>query len=114
MNPRDAWQRILSKAEGRTYEIPTTPQNRRIPKWFSVSKDGDSVLVANAKEKAPSVSLTHERRITFSDFESIFSYYEIRKSGAKGISGEVASKSMNSAYIFALIDDAHNTAMTLK
>ncbi|MCJ1907727.1 hypothetical protein [Planococcus ruber] len=110
MNPSETWQYILTKANSRSFEIPTTPQNKRIPKWFSVSRNDEYIVVANAKTNSPSVSLKNERRITFSDFESIFDYYEIRKNGAKGISKEVAAKSMNSAYIFALIDDAYKTA----
>jgi len=110
MNPSETWEYILTKANSRSFEIPTTPQNKRIPKWFSVSRNGEYMVVANAETNSPSVSLKNERRITFGDFESIFDYYEIRKNGAKGISKEIVAKSMNSAYIFALIDDAHKSA----
>lgn len=100
------WETIKSKARFAEFEISTVPQVKRIPLWFSVRVEGDSLIIKKAKVNAPSVKLTAERKISFKDFEFVYSYYDRWIKGETGIRHEVSRKSRNTAYIFALIAEA--------
>jgi hypothetical protein len=106
MNAKDLWNKIVVKAQKSEFELHTIPKNKRIPKWFLVEAEGNSIIIKKAIIHRPTVELSTLRRITFSDFELVFGYYDLWKKGTIGIRQEVSRQSRNTAYIFAIIANA--------
>ena len=105
------WENIKSKARESEFEINTVPQNARTPLWFLVGIQGNYLIVRKAILNRPSVNLSMERKISYKDFETVFSFYQRWLNGEPGISHEVAQKSKNSAYIFALIAEGNKISV---
>ena len=106
MNASNLWNKLLNLAKQSDFEIHTVPQNKSIPLWFQVRVQGDSLIIHNASSHSPSVKLSNERKISFKDFEFVYSYYDRWLKGETGIRHEVSRKSQNTAYIFGLIHEA--------
>jgi hypothetical protein len=106
MNAMDLWNKVIVKAKESEFELHTIPKNKRIPKWFLVGAEGNSIIIKKAIIHRPTVELSTIRRITFNDFELVFGYYDLWKKGTVGTRHEVSRQSRNTAYIFALIADA--------
>lgn len=104
MQALETWNRIIERAQSQSFEIHTVPQNKRAPLWFRVSTDGNTLIISQAKDNVPSSTLKMPRTITLKEFERIYPYYHLRLKGAS-VSHEVMSKSVNSVYIYGLIED---------
>ncbi len=103
MNALMLWENTKLKARESEFEINTVPQNARTPLWFLIGIQSNYLIVRKAILNRPSVNLSLERKISFKDFETVFSFYHRWLNGEPGISHEVVKKSKNSAYLFSLI-----------
>jgi hypothetical protein len=106
MQPKQLWDDLLSRSKESEFEISTVPQTKSVPLWFVVKVVGDYLVIKNAKYNVPSVKLSHERKISYKDFELVFGYYDRWRRGETGVRKEVSRKSQNTAYIFAMIAEA--------
>ncbi|MCM3768758.1 hypothetical protein [Neobacillus niacini] len=103
MEAKVLWSNLLKQAQEAEFEIHTIPQNQRTRLWFQVEVQGNYLVISKAKRNSPSARLSMERKISYKDFEFVFRYYERWLKGEPGVRQEVAQKSQNTAYIFALI-----------
>lgn len=103
MTAREAWQKIITELSTTPGDFKTVPRIKRDPVWFYAETNGDNIYVDNARQKRPSSRLAMPRKITFTDFETVNSYYSIWSAGEVGVRDEVRQLSRNTAYIFALI-----------
>lgn len=99
----------MKKRDYRDLKFKQFQQVKRDPLWFQVSTQGNYLIVNKAKNNRPSVNLSRERKISFKDFEFVYSYYDRWLKGEMGVRHEVSRKSRNTAYIFALIAEANKT-----
>jgi hypothetical protein len=106
LNSKNLWQFLIQSARLEALEIHTIPQTKSIPLWFRVEIQGDYLIIKNALFHVPSVKLSHDRKISFKDFEFVYGYYHRWIIGETGVRHEVSRKSRNTAYIFALIAEA--------
>ncbi len=102
------WDKILCVAESQPFNVVTTPQNNRKPRWYKVCKKEGYLYVDNTVDKTPSVKLRQARKITKKDFLNIAVFYENWKNGEPYLRQEVRNHSMNSTYIFGLISHFSN------
>lgn len=107
MNSKKAWDEIFTKARLLEFEIQTVPSVKRDPLWFQVSTQGNYLIVSKAKKNRSSVNLSHDRKITYRDFEFVYGYYDRWLKGETGVRHEVSRKSRNTAYIFAIIAEVN-------
>lgn len=98
------WQNIVCKLTQSPNEIQTIKQNGIKGKWIKVSTDNNNVFVDKAKNNTPSSTIDIVRTISKKEFVKLYPlYYKWRK---KSITREEAKGgSMNSSYIFALINE---------
>jgi hypothetical protein len=106
LNAREIWNYLLKRVNESEFEIHTVPKNRRKPRWFVVIGKDESIIIQEAKINRPSVELSTERKLTFKDFEFVYSYYDRWLTGEVGVRQEVTRSSRNTAYILALIADS--------
>jgi|GEM_PF-167478 len=98
------WQRIIYTLSQSPCEIQLISQNRKKGKWIFVCTDNNNILIDRAKHNTPSSSITHSRTISKNEFTKLYPLFfqwqdrRISREEAKG-------GSMNSSYIFALINE---------
>ena len=98
------WQRIIYTLSQSPCEIQLISQNRKKGKWISVCTNNNNILIDRAKHNTPSSSITHSRAISKNEFNKLYPLFfqwqdrRISREEAKG-------GSMNSSYIFALINE---------
>lgn len=98
MNGETLWNTIITGLSSSGEEVQT---KRGL--WFrALSRDG-KLYVDKAADNMPSSRLSMQRPISKKDFLFVHSYYDRWVIGEKGVSQEAGKKSMNTAYIFALI-----------
>lgn len=107
MLPVDLWKRIICQLSIESCDFKTVPKINREPVWFNAESDGESIFVDRARHNQPSSQIATKRKITYSDFETVFEYYQRWRHGVIGIRNEVRQLSRNTAYIFALISYFH-------
>ncbi|WP_312701860.1 hypothetical protein [Sedimentibacter sp.] len=100
MNGEVLWNRITSELHQSEKELKTLKQGR----WFIASYSNGKLYVDRAKNNAPSSEISTQRQISKEEFLFVHSYYNRWLNGEVGVRHEVSRKSMNTAYIFALID----------
>jgi hypothetical protein len=110
MNAKILWDNLKQRAAG-NFEIHTTPQNKSVPLWFHVGKQGEQLIISKAQNHTPSVRLSNKRKISYKDFEFVCQYYDRWLKGESGVRQEVTRKSQNTAYIFALIAEARKVVI---
>jgi hypothetical protein len=106
MNAAVLWEKLRERALQSEFEIHTVPQNKSVPLWFLVGVKERSLIIKKAKNHIPSVKISMDRMITFKDFEYVYRYYDRWQKGETNSRQEASKKSQNTAYIFALIDEA--------
>lgn len=98
------WQRMIHTLNQSPCEIQLIRQNGEKGKWISVRTDNNNILIDRAKHNTPSSSITHSRAIGKNEFTKLYPLFfqwqdrSISREEAKG-------GSMNSSYIFALINE---------
>ncbi len=100
------WKKLVDKARISEFEIHTVPQNKSIPLWFQVDVTDKHLVIKKAKLHTPSVRISMDRIITYKDFEFVYRHYDRWLKGDTSSKQEAAKKSQNTAYIFALIQEA--------
>lgn len=98
MNGETLWNKIISGLPSSGVELQT-----KTGLWFKASSERERLYVDRATEHSPSSKISVQRPISKNDFLFVYSYYARWISKEKGIGKEVSQKSMNTAYIFALI-----------
>jgi hypothetical protein len=92
------WQSIITKLYKSSQEVQTVTGM-----WIQVNADNDAIYVNNAVKNNPSSNLSHTRTISKNEFVRLYPLYFQLRSGI--ITREQAKGgSMNSSYIFALIN----------
>lgn len=103
------WKKVIQNLFHYHREIQTINQNGTKSKWISVSSDDMNVYVDKAKLNTPSSSITLARTINRNEFVKLIPLYYQWRNG--NITREEAKGgSMNSSYIFALINHFDNAA----
>ena len=69
---------------------------------------GDTLFIDNAQQHVPSVKLSRARRISFRDFDYVYSCYVRHKGNAVKAKREAVKKSRNTTYIVAMIEEANS------
>lgn len=110
MDIKEVWHNIINDLREGSEELPTVPSNTAQPKWFMAYLEEGDVYVDNAINHTPRTNISTRRKIKFSDFYLVASYYERWVKGETGIRNEVSSKSWHSAYILGLISKHYKTA----
>lgn len=103
MNDKELWQKIINDISKNPRDFRTVTKNRRQPVWFHAKAEDEYILITNALKERPSSKLSIPRKIFYSDFKTVYEYYDKWNSGVVGIRDEVRKLSRNTAYIFALI-----------
>lgn len=101
MNIDQKWSQAVGKLE-KPIELPTTPTNNRVPRWFMVSCVRDKLVISSALERKPPCRINGPRNISRDQFAEIFPFYSMRLNGEE-ISNEVAKKTRNQVYIYSII-----------
>lgn len=96
------WQSLIIKLATEHVEFPTTPLNRRTPKWFRAKSVGHDILIDFAKDHHPSCEISSPRRLTLTNFKDIYPLY-LRRINGERVSAEVTAKTLNQVYYFSLI-----------
>lgn len=99
----ELWKRIIGELTSNPDDFKTVPRINREPVWFYAETDGESIYVDKAHQKRPSCQIALKRRIKYSDFETVYRYFQRWNVGEVGVRDEVRQLSRNTAYIFALI-----------
>lgn len=99
MNGEELWNIVISRILSTEKELQT-----KRGFWFRVISKGGKLYVDKAVQNSPSSKITKQRPISKKDFIFVFSYYERWVRGEAGIREEVAQKSQNTSYIFAIIN----------
>ena len=99
MNGELVWNRIISELSQSGEELQT---KRGL--WFKVYSKNERLYVNRAIENVPSSKISMERPISKKEFLFVYSYYERWVNQEEGVRKELSKKSMNSTYIFALIE----------
>ncbi|NHC38924.1 hypothetical protein G6549_03030 [Bacillus sp. MM2020_1] len=94
------------KASLSEFEIHTVPQNKSIPLWFLVGVSDKHLVIKKAENHTPSIKISMDRAITYKDFEFVYRCNERWLKGDPSGRQEAVKKSQNTAYIYALIDEA--------
>jgi len=105
-NVTELWQRIITEISKSPKEIQTIDKYGRTVdgKWFYVYVANGFLYVDEAKLNRPSSNLRKERVISKPEFLSLYPNYHKWRAGT--MPREIAKcKSMNSSYIFALINE---------
>lgn len=100
----EAWQKIVYQLSQAPVDVKTVPQRNRTPVWFNTSVAGNCIRINKAAYEKPSSNLTMPRLITFSDFERVYEKYLKWISGENNARSEAMQCSLNSSYIFALVE----------
>ncbi|MFA5675604.1 MAG: DUF6884 domain-containing protein [Christensenellales bacterium] len=98
------WQSIICTLGQSPRELQTISQSGKRGKWVSIRADKNNIFIDRAWQNTPSSSITHKRTISKSEFIKLYPlFYQWRE---RRISREEAKGgSMNSSYIFALINE---------
>ncbi|MCW2279234.1 hypothetical protein [Heliophilum fasciatum] len=102
MIAQQVWNIILTNLKDKRTELPTAPKTKKSPLWFSVTLDGNAIIVDNAAEHKPSCKIAKPRRLTYEEFQKVYPLYLRRENGEK-VSAEVISVTFNQVYYFSLI-----------
>lgn len=105
MKEQNLFEKIKSHLNCSSIELPTVPTGNRKPLWFKVYREDDTLMVDCAVKHSPPCNISLPRKITQSDFELVYSYYDRWVAGEIGVRHEVSRKSQNTAYIFGLIEE---------
>lgn len=103
MTSMESWQNLITYLNSNPHDFSTVPKINREKLWFFAETDGKYIFIKNAQRQRPSCQLSTTRRITYTDFDVVYSYYQRWASGEVGVRDEVRKKSRNTAYIFGLI-----------
>ncbi|WML23808.1 hypothetical protein [Neobacillus sp. OS1-33] len=106
MGVTQVWENLRAKARLSEFEIHTVPQNKSIPLWFLVGVSDKHLVIKKAENHTPSIKISMDRAITYKDFEFVYRCNERWLKGDHSGRQEAIKKSQNTAYIYALIDEA--------
>lgn len=98
MNGETLWNQVVSELSVSAKEVQTS---RGL--WFRASSQDGKIFVDADTDHEPRSKLSMPRPIFKKEFLFVYSYYERWQSGVPGIRKEICKKSMNSAYVLALI-----------
>jgi len=105
------WQSIIRSLTENPRDVQTTVKSdKKIPLWFHTSvisgKNGDVLIIENAKLNSPSVSLSQKRRIYEKDFYVVYPFY-LRRENGESVSSELAQTKgeakKNQTYIYGIV-----------
>ena len=105
----ELWNYITADLKNDSKEIQTIDKDGNTfgGKWFTAYSSGDSICIDKAKSNSPSSSIKNIHVISKAEFSALYSNYfkwragTMQRNVAKG-------KSMNSSYIFAIINAFNN------
>ena len=104
MSAERTWSAIITSLLNDPIDVATVPSNKREPLWFFAFSDKGELYVENSINCMPSTKLSQRRKITKSDFLTVYSYYHRWANGERNLRQEVRTLSRNTAYIFGLIN----------
>lgn len=104
MNAESTWSSVINSLLKNSADVATVPSNKREPLWFFAFIDNGKLYVENSGNCMPSTNLSKRRKITKSDFVTVYSYYHRWANGERHLRQEVRTLSRNTAYIFGLIN----------
>lgn len=102
MTSIEAWSEIIKRVRGNEIELPTVPKTKKVPVWFSVTTDGETIYINEAVEHTPSSKLSVQRRLKYSTFEKVYPLY-LRREKGEPVSKEVSAVTVDQVYYFSLI-----------
>lgn len=104
MDAESTWCSVINNLLKASTDVATVPSNKREPLWFFAFIDNGNLYVENSGNCMPSTKLSQRRKITKSDFLTVYSYYHRWANGERHLRQEVRTLSRNTAYIFGLIN----------
>ncbi|NLX74709.1 MAG: hypothetical protein GXZ13_02500 [Synergistaceae bacterium] len=100
---RELWHTIVNTFSSTPLELHTNPLNNKNYRWFSVTSDGNKIIISSAKKHTPPSSLTADRYLNYSQFLKIYPIYLRRKKG-EAVSQEAIKASSNSVYWYGIMN----------
>ncbi|SEP93250.1 hypothetical protein SAMN05216232_1361 [Virgibacillus subterraneus] len=82
--------------------MPTVPKTKKVPVWFSASKDGTIIFINKAFDHTPSSKLSSERKLDYNTFQKVYPFYLKRENG-EAVSSVVSAVTVNQVYYFSVI-----------
>jgi hypothetical protein len=99
--PNELWIKIIDDILKNPRDLQTTPIINRGGVWFSVTTDGKTISVDNAKTEKPSSRIGPTREICKDEFIKMHPIYLRRKRGEK-VSKEATNTTINQVYIYSI------------
>ncbi|NMB01805.1 MAG: hypothetical protein GX971_09910 [Firmicutes bacterium] len=103
MDSEKIWDKIITILKEAPIEVETVPSNKKVPLWFNADIEDGVLYVYNSIYHRPSTRMSQKRKISKSDFDTVYAYYHRWANGERHLRQVVSRLSMNTAYIFGLI-----------